>query len=62
MSDKKAQAFIQAMILPIMDIMPDTSFAIFAAASAGDLHAAAALFRAYAASLPIDLAYQDFSA
>jgi ribosomal protein S18 acetylase RimI-like enzyme len=30
--------------------------------NAEDLQAAAALLRAYAASLPIDLAYQDFSA
>lgn len=31
-------------------------------ATAGDIAAVAALFRAYAASLPVDLAYQDFAA
>ena len=38
------------------------SFRIAAAETAADLAAAAALFRAYAASLDIDLAYQDFEA
>lgn len=33
---------------------------IVAAQSAADLQAASGLFRAYAASLPIDLGYQDF--
>lgn len=35
---------------------------IIATVSAADLPAVAALFRAYAASLPVDLAYQDFEA
>jgi ribosomal protein S18 acetylase RimI-like enzyme len=42
--------------------MPDTSFNITPATTAADLAAATQLFRAYAASLPIDLAYQDFEA
>ncbi|SRR5438874_5513600 len=39
----------------------DNSFAIVPARSATELTSAAALFRAYAASLPIDLAPQGFS-
>jgi ribosomal protein S18 acetylase RimI-like enzyme len=42
--------------------MPDAQFHIVPASDAADLSAAASLFRAYAASLPIDLAYQDFEA
>jgi GNAT superfamily N-acetyltransferase len=42
--------------------MTDPAFAISTAESAADLAAAAALFLAYAQSLPINLAYQDFSA
>jgi GNAT superfamily N-acetyltransferase len=42
--------------------LPEQLFHIFPAKSATDLAAAAALFRAYAASLPIDLTYQDFEA
>ena len=42
--------------------MPDNSFRIFPAKTNADFAAAAALFRAYAASLDIDLAYQDFEA
>jgi GNAT superfamily N-acetyltransferase len=42
--------------------LPEQSFRILPAKSAADLAAAAALFRVYAASLPIDLAYQDFEA
>jgi hypothetical protein len=37
-------------------------FRIAPASTPADLAAATALFRAYAASLDIDLAYQDFSA
>ncbi|HUF55414.1 MAG TPA: GNAT family N-acetyltransferase [Thermohalobaculum sp.] len=39
----------------------DSGFTIAAVASAADLEAAHALFRAYAASLPVDLDYQDFA-
>lgn len=42
--------------------MPATPSQIVPARTAADLAAAAALFRAYAASLPIDLAYQGFEA
>jgi GNAT superfamily N-acetyltransferase len=42
--------------------MTDPAFAISTAESAADLAAAANLFQAYAQSLQIDLAYQDFSA
>jgi ribosomal protein S18 acetylase RimI-like enzyme len=42
--------------------MPGVRFQILPAKSAADLTAAATLFRAYAASLPIDLAYQGFEA
>ena len=42
--------------------MTTSAFTISRAESAADLAAAAALFQAYARSLPIDLAYQDFSA
>jgi ribosomal protein S18 acetylase RimI-like enzyme len=41
--------------------MPDPSFRIEPVRSAADLAATARLFEAYAASLPIDLAYQDFA-
>lgn len=37
-------------------------FRIVPASSAADLRAVAELFEAYAASLPVDLAYQDFAA
>jgi GNAT superfamily N-acetyltransferase len=42
--------------------MPEKSFRILPAKTAADIDAAAMLFRAYAASLPIDLAYQGFEA
>jgi GNAT superfamily N-acetyltransferase len=42
--------------------MRDNHFSITSAVSATDLRQAAALFMAYAASLPIDLAYQGFEA
>lgn len=42
--------------------MPSTPFAITPARAASDIQEAAALFRAYAASLAIDLSYQDFAA
>ena len=43
--------------------MPEeTRFAISEVSTAGDLAAAIGLFRAYAASLDVDLAYQDFEA
>lgn len=42
--------------------MPDAPFLIAPARTAADLTAAARLFRAYAASLDIDLSYQDFAA
>ncbi len=42
--------------------MPEPSFRIISVRSAADLEAAVRLFKAYAASLPIDLAYQDFQA
>jgi ribosomal protein S18 acetylase RimI-like enzyme len=42
--------------------MPGARFQILPAKSAADLTAAATLFRAYAASLPINLAYQGFEA
>ena len=38
------------------------TFAIAPVASGADLRAVAGLFRAYAASLPVDLAYQNFDA
>src|SRR3954451_18898901 len=41
--------------------MVRADFEITAARSAGDLDAAARLFAAYAASLSVDLAYQDFA-
>jgi ribosomal protein S18 acetylase RimI-like enzyme len=41
--------------------MQEASFLIAPAASAADLTDAARLFQAYAASLPVDLAYQDFA-
>ncbi len=40
--------------------MPEKSFRILPVKSAADVDAAAMLFKAYAASLDIDLAYQDF--
>jgi ribosomal protein S18 acetylase RimI-like enzyme len=40
---------------------PEQPIAIVAARTQGDLAEAAELFRAYAASLPIDLAYQGFA-
>ena len=42
--------------------MPDAAFTIAPVAAAVDLDDARALFRAYAASLPVDLGYQDFAA
>jgi ribosomal protein S18 acetylase RimI-like enzyme len=42
--------------------MPGNSFRIFPAETTADFAEAAILFRAYAASLDIDLAYQDFEA
>jgi ribosomal protein S18 acetylase RimI-like enzyme len=39
-----------------------TDFSILQAFDPTDMHDAAVLFRRYAASLPIDLAYQDFEA
>jgi len=42
--------------------MPDAPFHIVKARSAADLEDAARLFGAYAASLDIDLSYQDFAA
>jgi ribosomal protein S18 acetylase RimI-like enzyme len=42
--------------------MPDPAFHIVPAKAAADLAEAALLFRAYAASLPIDLAFQGFEA
>jgi ribosomal protein S18 acetylase RimI-like enzyme len=42
--------------------MIKAQFHILPAITSTDLAAAAALFRAYAASLPIDLGYQDFEA
>ena len=41
--------------------MTTDGFTIAAVASPDDLEAARGLFRAYAASLPVDLAYQDFA-
>ena len=41
--------------------MPDQAYHIAPARSAADLDAVVLLFRAYAASLAIDLAYQDFA-
>ena len=38
------------------------AFRITAAATPGDIDAAAVLFQAYANSLPVDLGYQDFAA
>jgi ribosomal protein S18 acetylase RimI-like enzyme len=40
--------------------LPEKSFRIFAAKTASDIAAVTVLFKAYAASLPIDLAYQGF--
>lgn len=40
--------------------MPEAEFEIWAVRTPADLAAAAALFRAYAVSLGVDLAYQDF--
>jgi ribosomal protein S18 acetylase RimI-like enzyme len=42
--------------------MTKTQFRILPATTSAGLAAAATLFRAYAASLPIDLGYQDFEA
>lgn len=42
--------------------MPKAQFQIHAVRTAEDIAAGAALFRAYAASLGVDLAYQDFEA
>ena len=42
--------------------MPQASFQISPVRSAPDLEAAVALFNAYAGSLGVDLAYQDFAA
>lgn len=42
--------------------MPDAAFRITPVRSAADLEATVQLFEAYAASLAIDLAYQDFAA
>ncbi|MFZ1431653.1 MAG: GNAT family N-acetyltransferase [Geminicoccaceae bacterium] len=42
--------------------MPDAAFEITPVRSAADLEATVQLFKAYAASLTIDLAYQDFAA
>jgi ribosomal protein S18 acetylase RimI-like enzyme len=42
--------------------MPQTSFQISPVRSAPDLEATVALFNAYAGSLGVDLAYQDFAA
>ena len=42
--------------------MTENTFSITSAERAADFKDAAALFRAYAASLPIDLAYQGFEA
>ncbi len=42
--------------------MDDAAFLIAPARSAEDLQVAAALFEAYAASIGVDLAYQDFQA
>jgi ribosomal protein S18 acetylase RimI-like enzyme len=41
--------------------MPETSFRIIRVRTAADLEATVALFHAYAGSLGVDLAYQDFS-
>jgi ribosomal protein S18 acetylase RimI-like enzyme len=46
----------------LRDEMPQASFRITPVRSASDLEAAIALFNAYAGSLSIDLAYQDFAA
>ncbi len=40
--------------------MPDLPYRIGPASTADDIAAATRLFREYAASLPVDLAYQDF--
>lgn len=40
--------------------MPPATIHIISIRESGDLAAASALFRAYAASLPVDLAYQGF--
>ncbi len=42
--------------------MPELPFQIIRVTTRAELSAAASLFRAYAASLPIDLAYQGFEA
>ncbi|MEJ1156981.1 GNAT family N-acetyltransferase [Prosthecomicrobium sp. N25] len=45
-----------------MSTAPDPPFTVLAVRGGEDLAAAVALFRAYAASLPIDLGYQGFEA
>jgi ribosomal protein S18 acetylase RimI-like enzyme len=46
--------------LKASDAIREKSFRIFPAKTVADVDAAAALFKAYAASLPIDLGYQGF--
>jgi ribosomal protein S18 acetylase RimI-like enzyme len=48
--------------LKASDAIREKSFRIFPAKTVADVDATASLFRAYAASLPIDLAYQGFEA
>jgi ribosomal protein S18 acetylase RimI-like enzyme len=48
--------------LKVSGALPEQSFRILPAGSAADIDDAAAQFRAYAASLSIDLTYQDFEA
>ena len=54
------------MVVPRMPILgsdvPEAAFDIAPVRSAADLEATVQLFKAYAASLAIDLAYQDFAA
>ncbi len=49
-------------ILILASDVPDAAFEITPVRSAADLEATVRLFEAYAASLAIDLAYQDFAA
>jgi hypothetical protein len=62
MKSRSATPSWRSVLLHCVDPMADPAFSITPARSAADIEAAAQLFVAYAASLGIDLDFQDFGA